>query len=297
MTDTNEAFVGSWQLALHDLSERSQVQYLSCLHLFLRWLAEDGRTTDLLEVTRQDVEGWFHAQAAAGTSANTRRSRWVALRSFYGWAHDEEEIDDNPMAKVKVARPDPPPPPVLPNSAVKALLKVCQGKGFAERRDLAIVRTFLATGARLAEVTALQVGDVDLQARVITITRGKGGKRRVVRIDAGTAAAVDRYRRARSRHRHAGLSALWVGQKGALTVSGLDAALHRRATDAGIDGFHAHLLRHWWADAWQTKGGNEGSLQVLGGWADASVMARYGAGRKVDRALAHYDEVNPLGDL
>jgi integrase len=170
-------------------------------------------------------------------------------------------------------------------------------RGFAERRDLAIVRTFLATGARLAEVTALQVGDVDLQARVITITRGKGGKRRVVRIDAGTAAAIDRYRRARSRHRHANLSALWVGQKGALTVSGLDAALHRRADQAGIDGFHAHLLRHWWADAWQSKGGNEGSLQVLGGWADASVMARYGAGRKVDRALAHYDEVNPLGDL
>ena len=56
-------------------------------------------------------------------------------------------------------------------------------------------------------------------------------------------------------------------------------------------------MRHWWAHTWQTKGGNEGSLQVLGGWQDPKVMARYGAARKVDRALAHYDELDLLGEL
>ncbi len=297
MTDPNAALVESWQLALHDRSARTRGLYLQCMTLFTRWLGDNDRTTDLLVVDRQDVEAWFTAQAVAGLAAATRRSRWIALRSFYNWATEEDEVAVNPMTKVKVARPDVPPPPVLDDDDIRALLRACQGRGFLERRDTAMLRTFLATGARLGEVGRLQVADVDLVARIVVITRGKGGRRRMVRVDAATAAAIDRYRRARGRHRHADRADLWLGTKGPLSLKGVVAALDRRAKSAGVKGFHVHLLRHWWAHTWQTKGGNEGSLQVLGGWQDPSVMARYGAARKVDRALAHYDEVDLLGGL
>ena len=298
MADPNDDLIRSWQRSLHERSPGTRDLYLHGVRLFERWLAESDRTTDLLAVRRGDVEAWFYDQADAGLSKATRWTRWTALRSFYQWATDEDEIDANPMAKVKVARPDVTPAPVLDDDAVKAMLKACQGRGFLERRDTAALRTFLATGARLAEVTNLLVDDVDLDARLVVITRGKGGRRRVVRIDGATAAAIDRYRRVRGRRPGADRPELWLAIKGPpLTTRGMSTTLERRAREAGVEGFHVHLLRHWWAHRWQEKGGNEGSLQVLGGWQDASVMARYGAARKVDRALRHYDEIDLLGDL
>lgn len=300
MTDPDDELIESWQRAIWHRADGTRELYAHSLGMFRRWLtsnATGSNAYDLLGVRRGHIEAWFTDQAKAGLATNTIRSRWVALRSFYGWLAEEEEIDTNPMERVKVARPDPPPPPVLEAAAVKAMLRAAEGRGFYERRDTAILRVFLATGARLAEVAGLTLADVDLGSRVVTITRGKGGRRRVARIDAATAAAVDRYRRTRSRHRNASRPELWLGLKGPLTASGITAALDRRATEAGVDGFHPHLLRHWWAHTWQTKGGSEASMQVLGGWQDPSVMRRYGAARQVDRALAHYDELDLLGDL
>lgn len=83
----------------------------------------------------------------------------------------------------------------------------------------------------------------------------------------------------------------WVttsSRSGRLGDSGIDAALHRRARIAGIDGFHVHLLRHAWADLWKSAGGSEEDLRVI---------LRYGAARAVDRALSACDTINPLADL
>jgi len=248
-------------------------------------------------VTRQDAEAWFAAQRSAGLAPTTMRSRWIALRSLYGWLHEEEEIDANPMARVRVDKVEPAPIEVLAEDDLRRLLKACEGKGFLERRDLAIVRLFAATGMRLSELADLRVGDVDLTRRVAFIEHGKGDKARFVRFDAGTAQALDRYLRARGRHAKAALPWLWVSRSGRFTNKGIPLMLVRRGEAAGIGPVHAHQFRHTWADRWLSAGGNEGDLQRLGGWQNSDVMRRYGSARAVDRALAAYDDINPLGEL
>lgn len=119
----------------------------------------------------------------------------------------------------------------------------------------------------------------------------------MVRFDAATAAALDRYKRVRARHAYAGLPWLWIGHRGRTTRKGVPAMLNKRAAQAGIGHVHPHQLRHTWADRWLRAGGNEGDLQRLGGWESAEIMRRYGAARAVDRALAAYDTVNPMGRL
>jgi integrase/recombinase XerD len=57
------------------------------------------------------------------------------------------------------------------------------------------------------------------------------------------------------------------------------------------------MLRHTFAHRFLSAGGNDGDLQKLGGWANAEVMRRYGATRAVDRALAAYDTIAPMGNL
>jgi integrase len=73
--------------------------------------------------------------------------------------------------------------------------------------------------------------------------------------------------------------------------------LRTRAEQAGVGHVHPHQLRHTWAHSYLQAGGNEGDLQRLGGWENADIMRRYGAARAVDRALAAYDNVNPMGEL
>jgi site-specific recombinase XerC len=45
------------------------------------------------------------------------------------------------------------------------LLKACEGQDFVARRDTAIVRVFIDTGARLAEMAGLKLDDVDPTTR------------------------------------------------------------------------------------------------------------------------------------
>jgi integrase len=297
----NDELLRSWQRSLHSKSAGTRSQYLDCVRSFVEWLNSAGRPEsavgDLLAVRRRDVEAYFSALEERGLKPATRRSRWVALRSLYRWLVEEEEVDDDPMAKVKVDKAPPAPVPVLDDDALRALLKACEGKDFNDKRDLALLRLMAGTGMRRAEVAALALGDVDLDNRLVFVRKGKGDRARVVRFDAVTATALDRYRRVRARHRYADLPNLWIGKFGALTSKAIPDILDRRCELAGIGHVHAHQLRHTFAHRFLERGGNEGDLQRLGGWENADVMRRYGSIRAVDRALAAYDATNPMAGI
>jgi integrase/recombinase XerD len=296
VTPANEAIVESWELSLHALRPRTVALYLAEVDRFAAWLTDHGRTDDLLAVTKADVEAWIGTMRSQGLAQATIRSRWIALRNFYGWAHTEGEVAENPLARVKVEKARPPAPSVVPPEDLILLLKTCE-TDFYGRRDLAIVRMLLATGLRVSELTGLHEGDLDLRNRLAAVRDGKGGRARVVRYDPETAAALDRYRRIRARHRFAALPNLWIGHRGALTRKGVPEMLARRARLAGVTHVHPHQLRHTWADRWLAAGGTEGDLMRLGGWESAEIMRRYGESRAVDRALGAYDQIDPMSGL
>ncbi len=297
----NEAILESWQLSLHGKAPRTVTLYMQEARRFAEWLRATGRPAaapgDLLAVTKQDVEAWLTSLRAEGRAQNTMRNRWVVLRNFYGWALAEGEVETNPVERVVVAKGGNPAPDVLTDEELKRLLKACEGSDFNARRDLAMVRLMLATGVRVSELCDLTLGDLDLMNRLVLVRHGKGDKARLVRFDAPTAAALDRYKRVRARHRFAALPWLWIGNRGKVTRKGVPKMLDRRSAEAGIDHVHPHQLRHTWADRWLRMGGNEGDLQRLGGWESAEIMRRYGEARAIDRALSAYDAINPMGQL
>jgi site-specific recombinase XerD len=297
----NQALLDSWSLSLHRRRPRTRTHYLTEVARFARWLGDHGRPEagpgDLVAVAKADVERWLADLAAQGRAKNTVRSRWVALRAFYGWCAEEGEVEENPLARVVVDRPDTPAPATLTDDELRRLLDACKGTGFDDRRDLALLRLLASTGLRASEVTGLALDDVDMATRTARV-EGKGGRYRTVRFDPATAVALDRYRRVRARHRYAGRPQLWIGYRGPLSRKGLGPILDRRAERAGIERhIWPHLLRHGFADRFLAAGGQEGDLQRLGGWTDPSVMRRYGAARAQDRALAAYDDIAPMGEL
>jgi integrase len=123
----------------------------------------------------------------------------------------------------------------------------------------------LDSGARRAELVGLRVEDLDLEHDVARVI-GKGRRDRALPFGRKTAVPLDRYLRIRSRHAHAASPWLWLGQKGPLTATGLAQMLWRRGRQAGIEGLHAHPLRHTFAHAWLARGGLETDLMRIAGW-------------------------------
>jgi integrase len=140
---------------------------------------------------------------------------------------------------------------------------------------------------------ALAMADVDLVRGLLTVVRGKGGRGRVVPIGPQTVRALDRYLRTRKTHRLADDSALWVGDRGkGFTYYALHKTLTWRASLAGVEGFHPHVLRHTAASRWLAAGGSEGGLMAVAGWTRRDMIDRYTRATASDRAA---DEARGLG--
>lgn len=96
---------------------------------------------------------------------------------------------------------------------VGQLLGTYKGRVFADRRDTAIIRLFLDTGMRLAEMTGLTVADLDMDYEVAVVL-GKERRPRSCPFGSKTGQALDRYLRVRGRHMHAKLAEVWLGYRG-----------------------------------------------------------------------------------
>jgi integrase len=179
------------------------------------------------------------------------------------------------------------------------MLKACRGPDLRDRRDEAILRLMFTSGARAGEVVAMQVSDLNLRAVPPTaiIRRGKGGKGRVVPLALETAAAIDKYLRARKSHRLASDSALWLGDRGKhFSYDALHKTLGWRAELAGVQGFHPHRLRHTAAHRWLSRGGSEGGLMAVAGWTRPDMLLRYSRAQASARAAEEASRLN-LGEL
>jgi integrase/recombinase XerD len=119
---------------------------------------------------------------------------WV--KGFFGWLHAEGVLTRNPAASAIYAKqPDALPKDVLTQDEAALILDAPDASTLTGQRDRAILETMYATGLRRAELRALEVADVDLDAELLTVRRGKGGKGRVVPLTRPACAALKAYLR------------------------------------------------------------------------------------------------------
>jgi len=137
---------------------------------------------------------------------------------------------------------------LLTNEEIELLMRQCSRRAPTGIRNCALIAVLWRCGLRIGEALALAVKDLDPDSGTLVVQRGKGGKRRVVGVDAGTVALIGRWLELRRKRGISGgplfctLAGRPVGQ------SYVRHLMPRLARKAGIERrVHAHGLRHAFA--------------------------------------------------
>jgi site-specific recombinase XerD len=146
----------------------------------------------LASATYPLLRRWLAHLATRGYARSSISRKAAAVRGFYGWAHRRGLLASDPAELLAAPTPTNRLPTVLKRGEAKALVEA-PGEDAAGIRDRAILELLYGCGLRVSELCALDVPDVDRDRQRVTVTRGKGGKQRIVPMGDLALDAVQRY--------------------------------------------------------------------------------------------------------
>ena len=161
-------------------------------------------------------------------------------------------------------------------------------------RDRCILKTFIQTGIRRAELASLDIRDVDLESRRLRVRDGKGAKERLIPITDELASDLSHLIGKRK------TGPLFVSLRGShISTRSLNRIVVQAGSLAGVknpnpkyDGrLTCHLFRHSFARAWKSRGGSIESLsKILGHSSSATTVDLYGT-ESMDDVQENYDRI------
>ena len=256
------------------LSKETCKHYRRDIDTLQSWCDETGigRWSDL---DGEHLRSYSAACFRRGLSARSIQRRLSAARTFFRYLLREKHVRCNPVQSVSAPRGAKRLPENLDADRMARLLEI-PGDGPLVDRDRAILELLYSSGLRLAELTDLNLGDVDMQDATVRVT-GKGNKDRIVPVGSRAMQALARWQETRG--------ALAAPDERALFVSNRGTRLSRRSVQARVDHWarrqgidvkvYPHLFRHSFATHLLESSHDLRGVQELLGHANISTTQVY----------------------
>ncbi|MGD9668468.1 MAG: site-specific tyrosine recombinase XerD [Hyphomicrobiaceae bacterium] len=291
-TDENDAHVESFleMMAVERGAAANTVDaYRRDLTEFTIFL--ESRQRGLAAARPDDIEAYVRTLAEAGLASSSRARKLSSVRQLYKFLTAESILDEDPAATVAGPKRGRALPKTLSVAEVDRLIRAARSRieGTTGRERLRALRFYClieilyATGMRVSELVGLPRSVLQGDSRMLVI-RGKGGRERLVPLNAPARAALDDYL-ALAETGAEGLSRAiatkWLfpttSAEGHLTRQRFAQDLKELSEVAGIspERVSPHVLRHAFASHLLDRGADLRAVQQLLGHADISTTEIY----------------------
>ena len=259
-------------LSLEDKAKLTVEMYKRCLEKYRQWLKGDP-------VTIYSAKKYLAGLRDRGLAQKTIIIYYHALRGYLA----AQGLD----LKIKFKKMRPLPPPYHGPEEVAAMLKALYDRrdnwSRLKARDLCIFYVYIYTGMRREEIHLLETGDIDFQERTIRIRKGKGGYPRMVPIAPPLYDVLKEYV----------TESKVTGRLFQVNAQRLSRIIKAVARAAGIEDFHGHSARHYFATQLNEAGVPLNVIKELLGHQDIATTAIY-----LDvRPTAMHQAVSKLSDI
>lgn len=256
------------------LSQHTAQAYRHDLGALAAWCEVYG-VARWCDLATHHVRQFAAAQHRQGLAPSSIQRRLSAVRAFFEYLLREGVARANPAREVRAPKHRKRLPKTLDADEMARLLDI-PGDDPLTCRDRAMLELCYSSGLRLAELGALDLGDVDLADGVVRVT-GKGAKTRLVPVGRHAVAALKRWLAQRAAFAAPGEMALFVGGRGRrLALRTIARRLAWWARRQGLPTHvHPHMLRHSFASHLLESSGDLRAVQELLGHASISTTQIY----------------------
>ena len=261
-------------------SENTINAYRNDLMTLAEFAEKETSSSSWSKFNRQNMLSYLLFLKERGYVPTTIARKIAASRSFFSFLLAEGIIKTNPTENMNSPSVGKALPKPIPINQVRLLLEQPAKLSTSEaKRDRAMLELLYASGMRISELVALNMGDVNLEGDYFVRCFGKGRKERIIPLYEQVIQTIKEYiDKERPKLLHGKKdNALFLNARGErLTRQGFWQKLKEYAKSAGLDDkISPHTLRHSFATHMLSGGADLRSVQELLGHANISTTQVY----------------------
>jgi len=269
------------------LSAYTVISYATDLDQFLAFIEPET----LLQIKSPQIRNWLISLSDDAIQNRSINRKLATLRTFFKFLMRRGDIQENPMAPIKMIKVSKKLPQFIRESDMQGLWEQnpIDSNSFTDVRDQLILYLLYGTGIRLAELISLQKSHVNLLAGTIRVL-GKRNKERIIPIPKLISEWIMHYQNLCSfEHTH-----LLVTDKGEkLYPMFVQRLVKKQLGDIStLEKLSPHILRHTYATHLLNRGADLNAIKELLGHANLAATQVY-THNSMEKMKEIYQQAHP----